>query len=447
LRLTLAPAIEAGYFFNRDERRGRVELLVPGWSPALSTVPREGEIIVRTSAERKAYKGLFPPRPHTRDWYIQEMWRFFTEAHKVLKDDGILIVWFTHSDPEAWEGILGALYAADFMVSKVWTVRTEMATRPVATVGGTAFFSSLAIVARKAKEVVVTAYEKPDLIVEDEELRDCILESLIDAYKSARESKAARWELFVMCLAGAIAGATRIRNPGITMVREQATLEVDIEPEEALAILRFRSQLKYFRDVLYPAAVFLGSRWLLDNALREQLEELKNAGYSEEAIDHLIEDVIASDAYTDAYLLLWHITRYSLEPVVDYDFAEKLLKVLGIKATDLAYYGLVRSRGGKVRVLYGKEVFDALKRRIELLNKTAAGRAIYLTKVVLESPTRMDISKATDYVLSQMPVGRREAAIALFQIGTANEKELEKIGASKATVPFIKSVLRELLGR
>jgi len=446
LRIALAPAIERGYFFNTDEKRGRVELLVPGWSPILSTVPREGEIISRSSAEQKALRNLLPPKRHTREWYIQEMGRVFAEIYKILKDDGVLIVWFTHSHPDAWEGILGALYAAGFSVSKVWTVRTEMATRAVA-MGGTAFFSSLAIVVRKAKEPVLVPYTKPGLIKADEKLQDVIFSSVRDAYKSAKESGAQGWELFVMCLAGAIAGATRMVNPAAITLSKQITLTSKLEPEEAEELLRFWSQLKYFREVLYPAAVFLGSKWLLYDALYENLREpLKEAGYSEETLKKLIDDIIASDDPTKAYLHLWHITRWSAEPVVDYDFAEKLFKEIGITRSDLAYYGLINTRG-KVKVFYGNEVFEALKRRLEIMNRTVAGRAILLTRLILEAPTRMDVSKAVEYVLSEMPVGKRDAAVALFLILTASDAELKKMKATEADVEFIKSVLKELLRR
>lgn len=47
LRLTLRPAIDDGFLFNRDKSRGRVKCLVPGCSPLLPIMPRAGEIIVR----------------------------------------------------------------------------------------------------------------------------------------------------------------------------------------------------------------------------------------------------------------------------------------------------------------------------------------------------------------------------------------------------------------
>jgi len=98
-------------------------------------------------------------------------------------------------------------------------------------------------------------------------------------------------------------------------------------------------------------------------------------------------------------------------------------------------------------VFYGNEVFEALKRRLEIMNRTVAGRAILLTRLILEAPTRIDVSKAVEYVLSEMPVGKRDAAVALFLILTASEVELKKMKATKADIEFIKSVLKELLRR
>ncbi|MEM3546687.1 MAG: hypothetical protein QW547_06205 [Candidatus Bathyarchaeia archaeon] len=159
LRITLAPAIDAGYLFSRGEP-SRAELFVSGWSSILSTVPRDNELIerktVKVSAKGRSTLEILErmKTPHSRDWYVKNMWKFFREVYKSLKDGGVLIVWFTHSDPEAWEGILSALYASGFIITKVWTIRTEMAERRVA-LAGSAFFSSLAIVARKAGERVV----------------------------------------------------------------------------------------------------------------------------------------------------------------------------------------------------------------------------------------------------------------------------------------------------
>ena len=56
LRITLRPAIDEGYLFNRDPDKGRVELFIEGWSPYLSTLPREAEIIARKGQDNALLK-------------------------------------------------------------------------------------------------------------------------------------------------------------------------------------------------------------------------------------------------------------------------------------------------------------------------------------------------------------------------------------------------------
>lgn len=61
----------------------------------------------------------------------------FTEARRVLKEDGHLTVIFGHSDPEAWKRLLTALTDAGFVVTSSWPSRTETAVTGVATISVT----------------------------------------------------------------------------------------------------------------------------------------------------------------------------------------------------------------------------------------------------------------------------------------------------------------------
>ena len=430
LRRSLKPAIDGGLLFNRDKERGRVELWVDGWSPILPTVPREGELISRRGVEGPDV----PERPHTTQWYIEQMWRFFSSANKTLRNDGVLIVWFTHSDPQAWEGITSALYASGFTVSKAWTVRTEMAERRVAR-AGSAFFTSLALVARKGTEYVVTGLRAPEELVMDRSIREAILSSVVDAYQSALSSKAKGWELLVMTLAGAIAGATKVRNPEYEIARPTQMTLNEQEFRDRLEVERFRRMATYFRDFLYPAALYLGAEWLLYQALEK-------AGFTQE----MIRDVISSDNQTIAYLVLWEATRYSEEPKVNYDFAEKICKVMGLKVGNLRSFGLVKIKDG-VNVLYGKPMFEEVRGRVEVLCKSVAGRAAQIVRLIVESPVKGDPIKAADFILGRMVVGKRDALVSLYQIRTAGEGELKDAGITQLAKPFVEQVILELLKR
>lgn len=60
-----------------------------------------------------------------REHYRVLMRDSFHEAHRVLRDDGVLTVMFTHKKQEAWEALFGALIEAGFTITATWPVRTE----------------------------------------------------------------------------------------------------------------------------------------------------------------------------------------------------------------------------------------------------------------------------------------------------------------------------------
>jgi adenine-specific DNA methylase len=57
--------------------------------------------------------------------YQSLMTRVFTEAHRVLRQDGVLTVMFTHKKQEAWEALFASLIAAGFTITATWPVMTE----------------------------------------------------------------------------------------------------------------------------------------------------------------------------------------------------------------------------------------------------------------------------------------------------------------------------------
>ena len=59
--------------------------------------------------------------------YESKMRDIFAEARRVMRDDGILVVWFTHKKAEAWDTLGAALMDAGFTVETSWPVNTESA--------------------------------------------------------------------------------------------------------------------------------------------------------------------------------------------------------------------------------------------------------------------------------------------------------------------------------
>lgn len=439
LMLMLKPAIDAGFLFNRDKSRGRVECLVSGWGPSLPMVPRAGEIIVRESKGKLDVAEV----SFTKEWWREQMWKFFTESYNALKNNGILIVWYTHSDPKAWEAVLSGLYASKFLLSKIWTVRTEMAQRRVALVSS-AFFTSLSLIARKTGESVIVGERDPKELILNEQVKEAITGSVIDALKSARVSGASDREAYIMALAGAIAGATRIRNPALESIELLAseTLNgfIGATREQEIARRMFNRTSDFFRESLYPVALYLGASKVLE-------EELIKAGLSEEEM----KLIVGADDVTRAYLVFWLSTRYyekEMKPYVDYDFAEKICKVVGIRVSTLEDYGLIKKiEKNAYSVSFGQEMFDAIRGRLEYLDRTAAGGAMYLIKLIVDSPIKDDEERCARDVLSIKPVSKQVIATAMFLLRTAREEELRKASISKYTKPFIERVLNALYSR
>jgi adenine-specific DNA methylase len=446
LRIMLQTPIAHGYLFNRDPSKGRVELYIEGWSPLLPVLPREEEIIARKGKDKirdlSAGLELADKMKYTGKWYVIRMWEFFSETYKVLRDDGVLVVWFTHSDPAAWEAIVSSLYAAGFTLSKAWPIWTEMGTRRVALLTS-AFFTSLALVLRKGDtaERVITGSRTIEDILHDENVKEAIKRGVHDALISARMSETSGPELFIMGLAGGIAGATRIWNPIIEEAREglskQKSITEYIEDEALRSKIKLRRALEFFDNVLYPAATYLSLEALLED-------------YMEEAAkldDRMKRDILNVDNNSKAYLLLWIATRYTGERELAYDFVEKVCKTLNVNHQYLAkYYGLInqeKSESSTYRVLFGGEVYDAVKGRLERLTATAVGRAIQVLRLIGEQP-KDDVTRVARALSSKIPTSRSDIAMALFLLRTASEDELELVKLSRISKDFAENVLIKL---
>jgi putative DNA methylase len=447
LRVVLQPVIDDGYLFNRDPGRGKVELYIDGWSPYLATLPRSEEIIARRGKDRISELGgksisVIEKNPFTGDWYVLKMWEFFEETRRILKDDGVLVVWFTHSDPRAWEAIISSLYAARFILIRAWPIWTEMQARRVALLTS-AFFTSLALVLRKretAGSIATSGHEAIKLIY-DESVRKIIKSSVIESVVGALNSGASGSEVFVMGLAGGIAGATRIWNPGVDELTIEERRETqrtlaeyvrEMPVEELLRESRFRKALMFFDKTLYPTAMYLGLEALLE-------DYLKKNGLSEE----MIRNVLGVDAPSKAYLILWTAARYAESRELAYDFVEKVCKITGVDVQVLAYSGLLvrpQRSGQPYRLPFGSECYGAVRNEVNRLVRTTAGQAIHLLRLIGEQP-KDDISRAIRGVLSTMPVSRSVAATALFLLRTARDEELQLARLSSIAREFADNML------
>ncbi|MEM4377320.1 MAG: DUF1156 domain-containing protein [Candidatus Nitrosocaldaceae archaeon] len=81
-------------------------------------------------------------------FYKDKLKEAFKEMYKVLKDDGLAVIFFAHSSTEAWNLLLDILRETRFHVKQSYAIHTE-STENVLARGKTSFMSSICIACRK----------------------------------------------------------------------------------------------------------------------------------------------------------------------------------------------------------------------------------------------------------------------------------------------------------
>ena len=61
----------------------------------------------------------------TASHYDEMIARAFTEAHRVVTDDGVVTIVFGHGDPDVWHRLLGAITRAGLVLTGSWPAKTE----------------------------------------------------------------------------------------------------------------------------------------------------------------------------------------------------------------------------------------------------------------------------------------------------------------------------------
>ena len=60
----------------------------------------------------------------TQDYY-HKMADIFAECRRVIKEDGVMTVMFTHKSTDAWDALITALIESGFRITRTWPVKTE----------------------------------------------------------------------------------------------------------------------------------------------------------------------------------------------------------------------------------------------------------------------------------------------------------------------------------
>ena len=59
------------------------------------------------------------------DDYVERMRRIFSECRRIIKDDGIMTIMFTHKTTDAWDALTIGIIEAGFRITATWPVKTE----------------------------------------------------------------------------------------------------------------------------------------------------------------------------------------------------------------------------------------------------------------------------------------------------------------------------------
>ena len=87
---------------------------------------RDQEAVVNVSRHRDGgRRSTEEARQAAKAHYERLMFETFRECRRVLRDDGVLTVMFTHKKQEAWESLFESLIKAGFQITASWPIKTE----------------------------------------------------------------------------------------------------------------------------------------------------------------------------------------------------------------------------------------------------------------------------------------------------------------------------------
>ena len=88
-------------------------------------IDHEQEAVVNVARHRNEQQKVTTAKAEAHAFYQALMTDAFREAYRILRDDGVLTVMFTHKQQSAWEALFRSLIAAGFTINATWPVKTE----------------------------------------------------------------------------------------------------------------------------------------------------------------------------------------------------------------------------------------------------------------------------------------------------------------------------------
>jgi adenine-specific DNA methylase len=163
------------------------------WSPYDPEIPRQLEV-----------RGEPPKEVGYLSAFGEKMSRFLRAAARVLKPDGLLVMWYAYGKLQGWEELFYRFYESGYKVTKTWQVWSEFGQRRVA-LQAKAFLTSIVIAARpNAKRAPLASADDPAFKGEVERAVSQAPEFFLSTYGLGRMREA-----LVTALADGFSVATR----------------------------------------------------------------------------------------------------------------------------------------------------------------------------------------------------------------------------------------------
>ncbi len=331
--------------------RPMLEVLFPAdriyidWDPSDPRIPRELEI-----------GGSPPPRVGSVSRFGEQIRRFLEAASKILKPDGLLVMWYAYGKLHGWEELFYRFYEAGYAVTKTWQVWSESRQRRIA-LQSSAFFTSIVIVARP------NAKRKPVLSADDHEFIEDVRSTVTSSMN-------------------AIVGSY-----GMDLLREALVVSI---ADGFAAVTRYTLPAS---DQLTQAYNY---RRLADRALEVSVNAIMELLASRVGARGL--DIRGLDPTSRLYLFLLIASDERLR--VPYDFSNRVYQVLRAPSLEL----IQQNRGSEgVLTLRSPDAMATLRVRI--------GRCAELLRSVRETITRYGVRAAEDVVAQ---ADRNDVALAYY---------------------------------
>lgn len=227
--------------------------------------------------------------------YEAKMLAGFTEMHRVLRDDGVMTIMFTHKKVEAWDTMAQALLEAGFMITASWPIHTE-SEHSLHQAKKNAASSTILLVCRKRPTEARTSWWDEVQVKVDDEVR----KRAEDFDKKGLRGQ----DTFIACFGPAL----QVISENWPVKRKDGTV---IRPDEALD--RARTTV---------------SAWFMDRIAEGRAETL--------------------DANTRFYILAWYLFHAR---EFRFDEARKLGLSLNIEVEDLIRRKVLEKKGDYVKFL------------------------------------------------------------------------------------------------